>query len=98
LTSGGDRGYDELSESIRSIEIGNPFMSTITRQILEKALVLSAAERADLVESLLASLDQPDPRIDELWAKEAEHRLAAYEAGRMEAYPADEVFEEFKDL
>jgi hypothetical protein len=31
-------------------------MSTITRQILEKALVLPAAERADLVESLLASL------------------------------------------
>jgi hypothetical protein len=46
-------------------------MSTVTRQILEQALVLSAAERADLVESLLASLDQPDAWIDELWAKEA---------------------------
>ena len=73
-------------------------MSTITRQILEKALVLPAAERADLVESLLTSLDQPDARIDELWAKEAEDRLAAYEAGRMMAYPADQVFQEFKDL
>ena len=41
-------------------------MSTVTKQILEKALVLPAAERADLVESLLASLDQPDARIDEL--------------------------------
>ncbi len=47
-------------------------MSTIVKQILEKALVLSEAERAALVESLLASLDQPDARIDELWAKEAE--------------------------
>jgi len=37
--------------------------------------------------TLLASLDQPDARIDELWAKEAEDRLAAFEAGRMKAYP-----------
>ncbi|MGA7499210.1 MAG: addiction module protein [Isosphaeraceae bacterium] len=73
-------------------------MSTIAKQILEKALVLSAAERAALVESLLASLDQPDARIDELWAKEAEDRLAAFEAGRMKAYPADQVFQEFGEL
>ncbi len=73
-------------------------MSTIAKQILEKALVLSAAERAALVESLLASLEQPDARIDELWAKEAEDRLAAFEAGRMQAYQADQVFQEFEDL
>ena len=73
-------------------------MSTITKQILENALVLPAAERADLVESLLASLDQPDARIDEFWAREAEDRLAASEAGRTKAYPADEVFQEFADL
>jgi len=73
-------------------------MSIITKQILEKALVLPAAERADLVESLLASLDQPDARIDELWAKEAEDRLAAFDAGQTKAYPADEVFREFADL
>ena len=62
--------------------MGEPLLSTMTRQILEKALALPAADRAHLVESLLASLDQPDARIDELWAKEAEERLAAYEAGR----------------
>jgi len=73
-------------------------MSTIAKQILEKALVLSAAERGDLVESLLASLDKPDARIDELWAKEAENRLAAFEAGRMKACPADQVFQEFGEL
>ena len=58
----------------------------------------SGGRAADLVESLLASLDQPDARIDELWAKEAENRLAAFEAGQMKAYPADEVFQEFADL
>ena len=73
-------------------------MSTITRQILEKALVLSAIERAALVDSLLASLDQPDARIDELWAAESEHRLELFEAGKMQAIPAEQVFQEFEGL
>ncbi len=51
------------------------------------SLVLPAAERADLVESLLASLDQPNARIDELWAREAEDRLAASEAGQTRRTP-----------
>jgi putative addiction module component (TIGR02574 family) len=73
-------------------------MATDTKQILEKALALSPLERAALVDSLLASLDQPDARIDELWSKESEARLAAYEAGRMRAVPAEEVFAEFDEL
>ena len=88
-------------------------MSTITKQILEqhkkqqqitfylssrKSPCPSGGRARDLVESLLASLDQPDARIDELWAKEAENRLAAFEAGQTKAYPADKVFQEFADL
>ncbi len=73
-------------------------MATDTKQILEKALVLTPAERAALVDTLLASLDQPDARIDALWSKESEARLAAYEAGRMRAVPAEEVFAEFDEL
>jgi putative addiction module component (TIGR02574 family) len=84
----GDRGVDSVRGPAMST-------STITRQILEKALVLAPAERAALVESLLASLDQPDARIDELWSAEAESRLKAFEEGRMAAIPADEVFAEF---
>jgi len=33
-----------------------------------------------------------------LWAKKAEDRLAAFEAGRMKSYPADQVLQEFADL
>jgi putative addiction module component (TIGR02574 family) len=73
-------------------------MSTATKQILENALALPAIERAVIVESLLTSLDHPDASIDELWAEEAEKRLAAFEAGQMEAIPADEVFKEFENL
>ena len=35
---------------------------------------------------------QPDDRIDALWAKEAEDRIAGYDAGLLEASDADEVF------
>jgi putative addiction module component (TIGR02574 family) len=65
------------------------------RQIREDALRLSAAERAVLAEALLESLDQSDPRIDELWVKEAKRRLSAFDAGETEAIPAEEVFREF---
>ena len=73
-------------------------MSIDTKQVLENALALPAVERAAIVESLLMSLDHPDPTIDEIWAEEAEKRLADFNAGRMKAIPADEVFQEFGNL
>ena len=73
-------------------------MSTDTKQILENALALPAIDRAVIVESLLTSLDHPDANIDEIWAEEAEKRLAAFDAGQMEAISADEVFQEFENL
>lgn len=45
-----------------------------------------------LVESLIVSLDKPDPELDALWLKEAENRMAAYRAGELGAIDADEVF------
>jgi putative addiction module component (TIGR02574 family) len=69
-------------------------MSERVNQILEDALQLPPFERATVVEKLLASLDRPDARIDELWAQEAEARVAAFDAGRLKAYDAEEVFAE----
>jgi putative addiction module component (TIGR02574 family) len=71
-------------------------MSERTAHVVEEALRLAPAERAEVVEQLLASLDRPDARIDALWAREAEDRIAAYDAGQMVALPAEEVFEEFE--
>jgi len=67
-----------------------------TEAILEQALALSPKDRAALVEELLASLDQPDPTVDALWAKEVEDRINAYEAGELEAIPAEAVFKKYK--
>jgi len=53
--------------------------------ILDQALELSAAERANIAEKLLFSLDRPDSKIDDLWAKEADSRIEAYNKGEIEA-------------
>jgi putative addiction module component (TIGR02574 family) len=71
-------------------------MSEHAEAILEQALLLSPKDRATLVEKLLASLDQPDLAVDALWAKEAEDRISAYEAGELKAIPAEEVFKKYK--
>jgi putative addiction module component (TIGR02574 family) len=73
-------------------------MATDTKQVLETVLALPAIDRAAIVESLLASLDQPDASIDQSWAVEAENRLAAFDAGQMSAIPAEVVFDELENL
>jgi putative addiction module component (TIGR02574 family) len=68
-------------------------MSASNEQILEQALALSPQDRAEIVERLLASFQvPPDPQLDELWAREAEDRLDAYDRGELGAVPAEEVF------
>ncbi len=68
-------------------------MSSSSEQILQQALGLSPEDRAEIVERLLASFQTPpDPLLDELWAREAEDRLDAYDRGELGALPAEEVF------
>jgi putative addiction module component (TIGR02574 family) len=71
-------------------------MSENAEIILKQVLTLSPKDRAKLVEKILASLDQPDPAIDALWAQEAEDRIDAYDAGELEAIPAEEVLKKYK--
>jgi putative addiction module component (TIGR02574 family) len=73
-------------------------MTNLAEDIFAQALALSPLDRAALVEKLLVSLDQPDSAIDKLWAKEAEDRIDAYEAGEMEAISAEEVFKKYEKL
>ena len=72
-------------------------MSASSEQILKDALALPLQERAELVEQLLATFQSPpDPYIDELWAREAEDRLDAYDRGEIKSVPAEEVFNRIK--
>lgn len=68
-------------------------MSAEIARLESEALRLPLRERARLAESLLASLDTPeDAEAESLWAEEATRRADAFEAGRLSARPAADVF------
>jgi putative addiction module component (TIGR02574 family) len=72
-------------------------MSPKSRHILSDALELPPIERAELVEKILASFEFPSrKKIDALWAREAERRLAAFEQGKIKAVPAKDVFDKIE--
>jgi putative addiction module component (TIGR02574 family) len=63
-----------------------------TKDILKEAISLKPEERYLIVETLVKSLDQPDVKIDEIWAEEAEKRLKAYRDKRLQGVPMEEIF------
>ncbi len=63
------------------------------QEILDLAMTLKPVERLLIINGLLRSLDEPDHKIDELWAVEAEKRLNAYREGRVEGIPVEEAFQ-----
>ena len=65
-------------------------------RILQDVLNLKPAEKAELIDILLSSLDQPDKEIDALWAKEAEERIQAFEQGKIKALTIEEVLEKYR--
>lgn len=62
------------------------------RELTTQALKLKPEERIVLVESIIASIQKPDAKIDEIWAEEAEKRLEAYRNGRLQGIPMEEMF------
>jgi hypothetical protein len=62
-----------------------------TKQIISKALHLKPAEKYIIVEALLKSLDEPDPRIEKIWAQEAEKRYEALTKGKVKILSLSEV-------
>ena len=58
-------------------------------EILEaEALQLPPAERALLVQALVASLDE-DAAVEEAWAAEVKRRLVQIESGEVQMIPGD---------
>jgi putative addiction module component (TIGR02574 family) len=65
-------------------------------EVLREALTLKPLQKAELIDKLLSSLDRPDAGMDELWAREAESRIDAYEAGKIRAVTLEKVLEKYK--
>jgi putative addiction module component (TIGR02574 family) len=70
-------------------------MSSTVEALEAEALQLSAAERARLVERLIASLDI-DPEVEEAWAAEVERRNAEIESGAVVLISGPEALAKLK--
>jgi len=70
-------------------------MSSTVETLEAEALQLSAAERARLVERLIASLDI-DPEVEEAWAAEVERRNTEIESGAVSLISGPEALAKLK--
>ena len=67
-------------------------------QLLKDVLSMPEAERVELVERLLSSLDCPDrEEIDVLWGRESEDRIQAFEGGEIPSFAAEDVFDDARE-
>lgn len=69
-------------------------MSALLEQLEQQAFTLAPDERAHLAEALLESLSARTPEVGAAWREEIEKRVAAYECGDTQTYPAEEVLAE----
>jgi putative addiction module component (TIGR02574 family) len=63
-------------------------MSPGTEQLLQTDLALPANEQVELIEALIAALDEADPQpLDDSWMAEIRRRSAEYDAGKATPIP-----------
>ena len=71
-------------------------MSDNAKTLIEQARSLPPQDRIALVEDVLASLDGADSAIDQMWAREASDRLAAYRRGELAAKNLADIVAKFR--
>jgi putative addiction module component (TIGR02574 family) len=67
-------------------------MTDKSKVVLEEALKLTANERAEVAERLIASLDEvPDADVEQAWQEEVQRRLRQIDRGEVKTIPWEEV-------
>jgi len=61
-------------------------------ELIDEAMSLPVELRAQLADKLLKSLNPAQAQIDEVWALEAEKRVADIESGKVQPVPGEKVF------
>ncbi len=69
-----------------------------TKELLDQVISLPVEERANIVDSILKSLNRPNDKIDKQWIEVAKRRLNDIRTGKVKAVPGHEVFSKVKDL
>jgi len=64
--------------------------------LFRESLKLRPAERLQLIELIAKSLDQPDEKINEVWAAEAESRYQALQQEKVNTIPFSEIMARYK--
>jgi len=59
--------------------------------LAEQAVHLKPIDRIKLVETILMSLDKPDPEIEARWIEEADARYEAYKRGELKAVDWEKI-------
>jgi putative addiction module component (TIGR02574 family) len=74
-------------------------MSVSLSELEQQARSLSPDERARLAEVLLESLQgTPLSDVEAAWKREIEERVAAYDRGELETFPAESVLAEARRI
>ncbi|MEN6331471.1 MAG: addiction module protein [Smithella sp.] len=68
-----------------------------TKEIIQEAAALPVEERIIVVDSLLRTLNIPNPDIDKEWVDVAKRRLAQLRSGRGESISGDLVFAKIRE-
>ena len=72
-------------------------MNTQSQELLQNALALPEAERAEIAASLIRSLDsETDEDVDAAWAGEIQRRVEAIDRGEARLIPWDDVMQELR--
>ncbi len=67
--------------------------------IQEEIRRLSAADKEEVLRTLLEELDgPPDPDVEAAWFREVERRAQEVDAGKVECIPAEDVFRNLDTL
>lgn len=66
-------------------------------EIIREAESLPIEQRAAIVESLLRSLNPPEPETDRQWAEVARRRLDEINSGAVQPIPGEDVFAKIRD-
>ena len=72
-------------------------MSTTVEDIEAQALMLSAEDRAKLIERLISTVVPPPP-LHPAWEAEIARRIDDLDAGRSKPIPGEQVFAEIRAL
>jgi len=65
-------------------------------KVLEDLLKLTPLEKANIIDVLLKSLNEPDAAMDRLWVEEVEKRIDGFEKGKLKSISMDEFFDKRK--